>query len=77
MRTTQKESGLLINFMSAQLMHLIKSFSVITLKFHNFDSQGYKQKFTYSLNLQEMGKKGYQKKQKDYPYFNQQFDLKI
>lgn len=70
MRTTQKESGLLINFVLTWLTHPIKCFRVIILKFHNFDSQGHKQKFTYSLSLQEMGKKGYQKKQKDYPYFN-------
>lgn len=62
MEITQKETGLLIYFMSTWLIYPIKWFGVIILKFHNFESPGHKQKFTYSLYLQETEKKEYQKK---------------
>lgn len=70
MAIIQKETDLLIYFMSTWLIYPIKGFGVSTLKFHNFESQVHKQKFTYSLYLQEMEKKEYQKKQKDYSYFD-------
>lgn len=49
MEITQKETGLLIYLMSSWLIHHIKWFGVILLKFHHFESQGHKQKFPYSL----------------------------
>ena len=51
MEIIQKEIGLMIYFMSTWLIYSIKWFGVISLKFHNFESQGHKQKFTYSLYL--------------------------
>lgn len=56
MQITQKETDLLIYFMSTCLTYPIKLFGVIILKFYNFEGQGHK--VTCSLYLQ-VGKKEY------------------
>lgn len=54
--------GLLLYFTSTRLTYPIKCFGIITLQFHNFESQRHKQKFTYNLYLQETEKKKTPKK---------------
>lgn len=56
--------GLLLYFTSTWLTYPIKCFGIITLQFHNFESQRHKQKFTYNLYLQETEKKKTPKKHK-------------
>lgn len=67
MEMTQKETDLLMYFMSTWLTYPIKLFGVIILKFYNFESQGHKQKVTLFILYKW---ERILKKQKDYSYFD-------